>query len=199
MRGSQTRQTRRGKGRRHTLLPYKRSMDRLWKPTLLLGLLLAGLWWQGAIGFIVPLDALGDAVVFVGALVVLGFTLYAILARHMNYVQAFSDHVRVVTPFLRMKISYRRIRSVRPVEFHHLYKPASLNWAEKRFLQPYFGETIVVMELFSYPLPPRTLRFFLPDYFFHPQMVGFVLIVADWMALTTEIDSLRGTWRTRSA
>lgn len=199
MRGARTRQGGRTKGKRYTLLPYKRTMDRLWKATLVLGLLLAGLWWQGGVGLIVPLDALGDAAVFVGAIVVLGITLFAIVARYMTYVQAFSDHVRVVTPFLRLKISYRRVRSVRPVEFHQLFKPAAFTWSERRFLEPYIGQTVVVLELFSYPLPRRVLRFFLPPYFFHPQMIGFVLVVADWMALSTEIDSLRGAWRTRSA
>lgn len=58
-------------GTRHPLLLYRRTMDRLWPVTLLMGLLLAALW---------------------------GWTL-------------FSD-LRLVTPFLRINISYRRIRSV---------------------------------------------------------------------------------------
>lgn len=191
--------TRKRKGQRFTLLLYQRAMDRLWKTTLILGLLLAGLWWQAPAGWVIPIPAAYEGWVFVAAVVVLAFTLFALLARRMTYVQARHDHLRLITPFLRLKISYRRVRSVHPAEFHQLYPPGAMNWSERRFLEPFIGETVVVVELFDYPLPPTVLRFFLAPQIFHPQTVGLVLLVANWMQLSTEIDSFLAQWRAAGA
>ena len=186
----------RKKGQRFRLLLYKRFFDRLWKATLILGLLLAGVWWQGQLDFILPISPQIDPWVLLAALVVLMFSLFAMLARNMGYVQARQDHLRLVTPFLRLKISYRRIRSVHPAEFHQLYPPAEAGWAERRLLEPFYGDTAVVVELDAYPLSPGMLRFFLPPQMFYTQGPGFVFIVTDWMALSTEVDSMRGVFRT---
>jgi hypothetical protein len=87
---------------------------------------------------------------------------------------------------------------VHPAEFHQLFPPAAMNWSDRRFLEPYIGRTVVVVELFNYPLSPAVLRFFLPPQFFHPQTIGIVLVVADWMKMSTELDSFRAAWRTSS-
>ena len=169
-------------------------MDRLWKATLVLGLLLAGVWWQEAGGIGVVLAAPWDGALFVAALVALAFTLFALVARSMSYVQARSDHLRIVTPFLRLNTSYRRLRSVHPAEFHQLFPPQKTGWASRRFLEPFYGKTAVVVELDGYPMPPLLLRLFLAPQTFYPQTPGYVFMVSDWMALSTEIDSLRGAW-----
>lgn len=169
-------------------------MNRLWKATLVLGLLLAGLWWQALVGVIMPLHPPYENFVYLAALVVLGFTLFAMLARSMSYVQAFHNHIRVVTPFLRLKVSYSRVRSVRPAEFHKLFPPAEAGWAERRFLEPFYPLTVVFVELSRYPLPRGLLRLFLPPQMFYPQSRGLVFVVEDWMALSTEIESFRGQW-----
>ncbi len=185
----------RKKGRRFTLLIYKRFMDRVWGATLALGLLLAGVWWQAIGGWIIPISFSTETWVYVAALVVLVIGLFALLTRRMGYVQAHANHLRLSTPFLRLNISYRRVRSVRVAEFSKLFPPAAAGWAEKRLLMPFFGQSAVVIELYDYPLSPRVLRFFLPDQMFHPQMTGLVLMVEDWMALSTEIDSFFGDWQ----
>ena len=169
-------------------------MDRLWKATLVLGLLLAGLWWQALIDVFIPIDPPYDYWVFVAALLVLGFTLFALLARNMSYVQAFPDHLRIVTPFLRLKVSYRRVLSVRAAEFYKLFPPQKANWATRRILAPYYRETVIIAELKAYPLPHGLLRLFFSPQMFYPQTRGFVFTVSDWMALSTEVDSFRGEW-----
>ncbi len=183
------------KGRRFTLLIYKRVMDRLWAATLVLGLLLAGVWWQAIGGWFIPLSIVTETWVYMAALVVLLFSIFALLARRMGFVQAYADHLRLVTPFLRLKVSYRRVRSVHLAEFSKLFPPNQTGWAEQRLLMPFYGQTAVLVELYEYPLSPGVLRFFLPRQMFHPQMTGLVLMVDDWMALSTEIDSLFGDWQ----
>jgi hypothetical protein len=185
----------RKKGRRFTLLIYKRFMDRLWAATLVLGLLLAGVWWQALGGWVIPLSIFTETWVYMAALVVLLFSIFALLARRMGFVQAYADHLRLGTPFLRLKVSYRRVRSVHLAEFSQLFPPGQAGWAEHRLLTPFYGQTAVLVELYEYPLGLGALRFFMPKQMFHPQMTGLVLMVEDWMALSTEIDSLFGDWQ----
>ncbi len=181
-------------GKKHTLLVYQRFMDRLWGPGLALGLVLAATWWQASLGRVPRLQPPLDGWALVAALVTLAFTGFALLARKMSYVQARPNLLRLVTPFLRLNISYRRIRSVSASEFHKLYPPKTAGWGEKRFLAPFYGSTAVVVDLFDYPLPPRLLRLFLPSQVFAPNPPGLVILVADWMTLSTEIDTRRAEW-----
>jgi len=182
-------------GSRHTLLLYKRVMDRLWKYTLVLGLLLFAIWfWTWWFGPSV-IRGQQDLWLFIGAAVVLGFTLFAFFARRMAYVQPRRDHIRLVTPFLRTNISYRRLVSTHPADFAQVFPPKDASWAQRRLLEPFYGMTVVVLELSAFPLPPALLRLFLAPQMFYRRAKGFVLLVPDWMALSTELDSLVGAWQ----
>jgi hypothetical protein len=169
-------------------------MDRLWRYTLVLGLLLFAIWgytwWYGSD----LLHRQNDNLMLAGAIVVLGFTLFAFFARRMAYVQPRNDHLRLVTPFLRANISYRRVRSTHPAEFAQLFPVKDASWAQRRLLEPLYGKTAVVLELISYPLPPVVMRLFLAPQMFSRQYHGFVLLVPDWMKFSTEMDTLMGVW-----
>jgi hypothetical protein len=181
-------------GRRHTLLLYRRIMDRLWAPSLVLGLLLLGIeaWsWFNETRLIEGQDNLW---ILVGSAVLLAFSLFAFFGRKLAYVQAQRDHIRLVTPFLKLRISYRRIRSAHPSDFSQMFPPKEAGWAEKQLLEPFYGMTVVVLDLTAFPLPPAVLRFFLAPQMFSRHKSGLVLTVADWMALSTEIDTLFGAW-----
>jgi hypothetical protein len=182
-------------GKRYPLLIYQRYMDRLWQPTLALGLLLAAIW---ALAWFTPISILqpgNEMWLFVGAAGCLSFSLFALLARRVAYLQFHGDHLRLVTPFLRLNISYRRIRSVRSADFTQLFPPQKSSWAERSFLEPYYGRTVIVVELSAYPLPRGLLRLFLAPQMFSRQVTGFVLIVPDWMSFSAELDSRVDEWR----
>lgn len=181
-------------GKRYQLLLYRRIMDRLWPPTLLLGLMLGALWlWDWY--YSTPLIRTGNTLwLAVAAIFLLGFSLFAFLGRNMAYVQARRDHLRLVTPFLRTHISYRRIHSTHPATFQQLFPPAEASWAQRRLLDPFYRKTAVVIELSSYPMSPRLMRLFLMPQMFSPRSAGLVFLVADWMAFSTEFDSLYGAW-----
>ena len=182
-------------GSRHTLLLYKRVMDRLWKYTLVLGLLLFAIWfWTWWFGPSV-LNGHQDVWLMLGAIVVLAFTLFAFFARRMAYVQPRRDHVRLVTPFLRTNISYRRLVSTHPADFTQVFPPKDASWAQRRLFEPFYGMTVVVLELSAFPLPPALLRLFLAPQMFYRRAKGFIFLVPDWMALSTELDSLMGAWQ----
>lgn len=181
-------------GMRHRLLLYRRTMDRLWIATLVLGVLLGAIWlwfWFSETPILNP----GNEIwLLAGAAVSLGFTVFAFVSRSAAYVQPHRDHLRLVTPFLRLKISYNRIRNVHPTLFQQLFPPDRSSWAQRSLLHPFYGRTVVVVELTSYPISPIFLRLFLSPQMFSPQSNGFVFIVPDWMAFSTEIDTFRSSW-----
>lgn len=181
-------------GKRHSLLYYKHTMDRLWRINFLLDIALWLTWYFRYLGPTIDTFVLGSAVI------VLIFTVFAFATRKMSYVQARQDHLRFVTPFMRLKVSYRRIKSARPNEFVKIFSPRSLGWADKRFLKPYFSKTALSVILDGFPLPKPILRLFFAKHFFNPQeKFGIVIVVPDWMALSTEIESFQGGWREKQS
>ena len=182
-------------GKRHTLLIYRRTMDRLWVVTLALGLLLALVWgwmWFSDTPILNPKYEIWMLVGSIIAILVAGFALFG---RYAAYVQPRKDHLRVVTPFLRLKISYRRIRRVHPASFQQLFPPREASWAQESFLEPFYGKTAVVVDLTAYPMSPKMLKLFLAPQMFSPQSKGLVFLVPDWMDFSTELDTFRSIWK----
>lgn len=181
-------------GARYPLLLYRRVMSRLWTSTLVLGLLLVLVWGWGKYNT-TPLVQSGDNIwLGVAAVLLLAFSLFILLVRNMAYVQPRRDHLRLVTPFLRTNVSYRRMQNSKPVVFQQLFPPKEASWAQRRLLEPFYGKTAVVVDLSSYPLSRGLLRFFLAPQMFSPRSKGLVFLVPDWMAFSTELDSMKGAW-----
>src|SRR3972149_1283717 len=155
-------------GKRHRLLIYQRAMDRLWAATLVLGLLVVAIWWWGG-GIFSLLPEPFDTLILAGGTVLVTLAFLMFLMRSMAYVQAYTDHLRVATPFIRMKVSYRRVRTTHPVEFHQLFPASKANWADRRLLEPFYGKTVLVVELSEFPIRKSILRLFLPRVMFSTQ------------------------------
>ncbi|MGE5224864.1 MAG: hypothetical protein ACM3PY_20710 [Omnitrophica WOR_2 bacterium] len=179
-------------GRRHTLLFYRRTMDRTWKFTLPVSLLLAAWWYWSGREFVPAIPQPLDSLVFFGAVAGILYTAFLLLARNMAYVQARGDHLRLATPFLRLNISYRRIRAVHPVNISEIFTLKKSGWRQRNFLEPFYGKTAVAMELNGYPFSPRLMRIFLSPYMFLQDTTGMLFLVEDWMELSTDIDTRRG-------
>ena len=158
------------------------------------GLMLLAIWWWSYDLFPL-LQPLHEALLFAAAFIVLLLSAFTFLSRNMTYVQPYPDHLRLVTPFLRLKISYRRIRSVHPSQLQKLFPLENLRGDERRALEPFTNKTILLLELTDYPINPRILRLFLSKHTFNPVGTGLVFIVDDWMVLSTEIDSFIDLWR----
>ena len=107
------------------------------------------------------------------------------------YVQPFSDHLLLATPFLRMKISYSRIKRATSANLTVLFPPKSLRGFKKDILDPLFKLTAVVIELNALPMPASTLRLFLSPFFFKDTSPHIVILVNDWMSFSTELESMR--------
>jgi hypothetical protein len=179
-------------GKRYPLLIYTRMMDRWWPALFLLGLALLALAWH----FYTDLyDRIAESwhwmtLAGLGA-VVLAVSLMMLLMRKGAYVQPFNDHLRLVTPFLRMNISYRRVRRTTTANVSALFPPKSMSGLKREIIEPLSSMTAVIVDLNAYPIPPATLRLFLSPFFFKDRTPHLVLLVQNWMGFSTELESMR--------
>ena len=179
-------------GKRYPLVIYTRMIDRWWPALFLLGLaLLALAWWfyQDLYKRLTEpwrwetLAGLGGGVLLI--------SLIMLVMRKSAYVQPYRDHLLLATPFLRLKISYRRIRRTTSANLAVLFPPRSLHGFNREILEPLFKLTAVVVELNALPMPISTLRLFLSPFFFKDNTPHLVILVRDWMAFSAELESQR--------
>ncbi len=182
-------------GRRYPLVVYTHMMNRWYPVILLLGLGLLGMalalyiWgfeeWRW-LGF----ASVGVFCIFVG--------LMMLLLRKSAYVQPFSDHLRLATPFLRLNISYKRLRRASSTNMGALFPPKSVPKSMVDIIAPLSKMSAIVIELTSLPMSQAALRLFLSPLFFKDKTPHFVLLVDDWMRFSAELESMR-TGSTTSA
>jgi hypothetical protein len=103
----------------------------------------------------------------------------------------------LAAPLFRLRIGFRRLRAIRSVDFGQLFDYRRLSWADKNFVRPYLGRTVLVINTRGLPISRQLIRLFLPKYVLNPKGVGFAFLVSDWMRLSAEIESARGLWRER--
>ncbi len=178
-------------GNRYPLLIYTRMLDRWWPATLFLAVALFVLAWGISDHPTFKNEILGRmALWFAGGLALL-VTLILWGLRSAAYVQPRAESVRIVTPFLRFDISYKRVRRVISSEMHMIFPSGRLSGWNREILEPMMHKTAIILELNSWPLSPRLLRLFLSPFFFRDQTPHFVLLVENWMRLVTELESFR--------
>ncbi|HEY3311585.1 MAG TPA: hypothetical protein VGK00_08105 [Anaerolineales bacterium] len=192
-------------GRKYRLLGYEYVLNRWWPVTLLLAFFIflnVGVLWgaqmyystRGENPFQVLAPEGGVVMLGVGGICLL-FSLFLLVARKMAYVQLFDDHLRLVTPFLRLNISYKRFQRSITTQLYNLFPPKTISGWKRELVEPIMGTTVIVIYLNSFPLPRATLRLFLSPLFFHDDSPHFVLILDDWMRFSTELDSRRSQGR----
>jgi hypothetical protein len=175
-------------GRRYALVMYTRMINRWWPAILSLGLAMLALAWAvHQWGFE---EWRWLTLASVGGLV-LGVSVFLITIRMSAYVQPFGDHLRLVTPFLRINISYKRFRRTSTATMAALFPPKSISGWRRQIVEPLSKMTVVVVELNGYPITQTVLRFFLSPFFFKDKTPHFVLLVQDWMRFSSELESLR--------
>lgn len=177
-------------GKRYPLLIYRHIVGRWWFAMIFMGLCLFALAYSE---YITPLgkflpdwkvySAIGVLAVFVG--------IFFFVIRFLAYVQATSDHLRLVTPFLHMNISYKRIRRTVTTEMRQLFPPKSMSGWVQDIFSPLSTKTAVVIELTGYPIPRNVLQLFLSRFFFKDKTPHLVILVENWLGFSSELDSMR--------
>jgi hypothetical protein len=179
-------------GRRYSLVVYTHMLDRWWPAVLALGLSMLGLSWAvHRWGFE---EWRWQTLASVGGFVLL-VSFFFLTTRKSAYVQLFNDHLRLVTPFLRINISYKRLHRTSSASMSALFPPKSIsNWRHE-IVEPLAKMTAIVIELNGYPITQTVLKFFLSPFFFKDKTPHFVILVQDWMRFSSDLESLRaGGW-----
>jgi hypothetical protein len=188
-------------GKKYRLLLYEHMLNRWWPATLwlaLIPLINVGVLWSAQWYFTNPADnplpVLSDQeaiILFIIAGVAFLFTIFLLIARKMAYIQLFADHMLLATPFMRLKISYKRIQRSTTTQVAQLFPPKSMSGHKREIIGPISGNTAIVLHLKSYPMPRSSMKLFLSPFFFYDQTPHFVLVVEDWMKFSTELESRR--------
>lgn len=175
-------------GRRYPLVVYTHMLDRWWPAILALGIALLSLAWAiFSWGFEqwrwLIFASLGAFNVLLG--------LFLILIRKAAYVQPFRDYLRLATPLLRLNISYKRFHRTSSANMGMLFPPSSVTKWQADIIQPLAKMTALVITLSAFPMSQSGLRFFLSPLFFKDKTPHFVILVKDWMKLSSELESMR--------
>jgi hypothetical protein len=174
------------KGRRYPLLLHRRLRTMLFWPALLIALL------SMALVVLLP-SAIEEQrayflVLGLGGAAVATMTLWLSLRA---YVCCLSGGLWLRLPFYELLIPYRDIQSTRLSQLGRQYPPESEPWSRRRFLEPLYYCTVVVVELNALPAPRRKLQFWMSRYLLCPDVPGFMLPVRDWLGLRSELDEFR--------
>ena len=178
-------------GHKYPLIVYRHMLSRWWTPMIAIGLGMFALAYSeyiDPVGRLLPqrwqlLAALGGLSIFVGV--------FFWVIRFFAYVQPYPNYLKLVTPFMRLNISYKRIHKTTATEMRHLFSLKSMSGWVRDIFSPLANNTAVVIELTGYPISPVLLRLFLYRFFFKDKTPHFVILVKDWMRFSSELESMR--------
>jgi len=178
-------------GKRYPLIVYRHIVSRWWFAMIFMGL---GIFALAYSEYIQPLGKLNplrwQGLAGIGALAFFVGILFFVI-RYIAYVQPYPDHLRLVTPFLQMNISYRRIRRTTTTEMRLLFPLKSMSGWVQDIFSPLAAKTALVLELNAYPISRFILRLFLHRFFFKDKTPHLVILVEDWLKFSSEMESMR--------
>ncbi len=178
-------------GTKFPLIVYKHLLNRWWTPMIAIGLGMFGIaygQYMEPLGPFLPMRWMPLVVIGVLAIMI---GIFFLIIRQIAYVQAFPGYLKFVTPFLRINISYERIHKTTTTEMRQLFPPQSMSSWMRDIFAPLASQTALIIELKGYPISPVILRMFLSRFFFKDKTTHFVILVKDWMKLSSELDSLK--------
>jgi hypothetical protein len=177
--------------RKYPLIVYRHMLNRWWPAMIALGLGMFALAYREYIDPMAQFIPLRWQIFAgVGILAIL-VGLFFIIIKQFAYVQVFPTYLKLVTPFLRLKISYKRITRTTTTEMRQLFPRKSMSWWVQEIFSPLSTLTAVIIDLNSYPISPRLMHLFLSRFFFKDKTPHLVILVKDWMLFSTELDSMR--------
>lgn len=156
-------------GHKYPLIVYRHMLNRWWTPMIAIGLGMFALAYSeyiDPVGRLLPwrwqlFAAIGGLSIFIG--------IFFWVIRYFAYVQPYPNYLKLVTPFVRVNISYKRIRKTTPTEMRYLFSMKNMSGWVRDIFSPLATNTAVVIELTGYPISPVLLRLFLSRFFFQRQ------------------------------
>jgi hypothetical protein len=178
-------------GHKYPLVVYRHIVNRWWPAMFAIGL---GMFALAYSEYIDPIGRLLEwrwqlAAVTGGLSIFVGIFFWVI--RYFAYVQPYPNYLKLVTPFMRINISYKRIKKTTTTEMRYLFSYKSMSGWIQEIFSPLANNTAVVVELSGYPISPTVLRLFLYRFFFKDKTPHLVILVKDWMRFSSELESMR--------
>lgn len=179
-------------GHKYPLIVYRHLVNRWWPAMLAIGLGMFG--WAYTEYDLEPLGKFLPwrwqlAAAVGGLAVIVGIFFWVI--RFFAYVQPFPTYLKLVTPFMRLNISYKRIKKTTVTEMRYLFPFKSMGWWVRDIFSPLAAKTALVIDLSNYPISRNVLRLFLYRFFFKDKTPHLVILVQDWMRFSAELESMR--------
>jgi hypothetical protein len=121
-------------GHKYPLIVYRHMLNRWWPAMITMGLALFALAYSEYI------DPMAQFIAWrwqlfagVGVLAIM-VGVFFIIIKYLAYVQPLPEYLRLVTPFMRLNISYKRIRKSTTSEMRYLFPYNSLSrWVQDIF------------------------------------------------------------------
>ena len=178
-------------GHKYPLLVYRHMLNRWWPAMIAIGL---GMFALAYSEYIEPLGkflpwrwqlfgAIGGLAILVGV--------FFWIIRFSAYVQPLPNHLKLVTPFMRINISYKRFQKTTATEMRYLFSYKGMSGWVRDIFSPLANKTALVIDLHGYPISPVLLRLFLSRFFFKDKTPHIVILVQDWMRFSSELESMR--------
>jgi hypothetical protein len=178
-------------GHKYPLIVYRHMLNRWWPALIAIGL---GMFALAYSEYIDPLGkflpwrwqlfaSIGVLAIFIG--------IFFWIIRYFAYVQPLPNHLKLVTPFIRINISYKRFKKTTATEMRYLFAYKSMSGWVRDIFSPLANRTALVIDLNGYPISPVLLRLFLSRFFFKDKTPHFVILVQDWMRFSSELDTMR--------
>lgn len=180
------------KPKRYPLPLYERMLKRWISATFWLAVFVTG--FGAAAWFFAPQLSDFNVYLLLGAGgVAFLITLILFLIRKSAYLQLHPDTLRIVTPFMRVKVGYKRIQRTYTADMNNLFPSKKVRGMRREIIAPFMKHTAIVLNLSSYPKAAWVLHAFLSYFFFIPKDKSphFILLVDDWLDFSTDLESSR--------
>ena len=178
-------------GHKYPLLVYRHILNRWWPAMIAIGL---GMFALAYSEYIEPLGKFlpwrWQLFAAIGGLAILVGVFFWII-RFSAYVQPLPNHLKLVTPFMRINISYKRFQKTTATEMRYLFSYKGMSGWVRDIFSPLANKTALVIDLHGYPISPVLLRLFLSRFFFKDKTPHIVILVQDWMRFSSELESMR--------
>ena len=178
-------------GHKYPLIVYRHMLNRWWPAMIAMGV---GMF---ALAYSEYLEPLGrflpwrwQLFAVIGAVAILVGIFFWII-RFFAYVQPFPNYLKLVTPFMRINVSYKRFTRTTATEMKYLFAYKSMSGWVRDIFSPLANKTALVIDLNGYPISPVLLRLFLSRFFFKDKTSHLVILVKDWMRFSAELESMR--------
>jgi hypothetical protein len=185
-----TKKSQRERGKRHPLLYHQRLSELYFWPAVLIVALSASLLIWNPDSLEPYRLLLSLALACCGTVLVM-----TLLFRLRAYAVCTAQGLRVQLPFYHFDIAYNTIKNVRPTELFRMFPPREQGWAQRRFVMPILGATVLVIEVDALPNRTAWLRLWMSKYMLCPDCVGLIIAVRDWLDFHAELDEFRARHR----